>query len=72
MTITETTDWGGSLGANGARATVFSSSGVELAQVTSNGMVDIVVPATGSYLVRVSANNLTATGSYQLSLACSQ
>ena len=71
LTITETTDWGGSLGANDARLTLFDPSGTQIDEFDSNQQHELTLPQTGTYLIRISANNLVATGGYDLSLACS-
>lgn len=71
VTATETSVWGGTGGANDARATVFDPSGIAVASFDSNGNADVVAGVTGTFLVRVSANNLVSVGTYDLGLTCS-
>ena len=67
LTLVETTSWGPTCcGTNDARMTLFSSAGAELAFFDSNGQLEVTLPADGTYLIRVTANNLVSTGSYDL------
>ena len=70
LTLVETSNWGGSTGQVDARATVFSPTGVQVAQFDSNSQQHITLTETGTYVVRVNANNLVGAGSYNLSLTC--
>ena len=70
LTLTETSDWGGSSGSIDARATVFSPTGVQVALFDSNLQQQITLPETGTYVVRVNANTLVNTWTYDLGLVC--
>jgi hypothetical protein len=66
----ETTDWGGPNGTYDARATIFSPSGAQLLYMDSNDQNHVTLPEDGTYVFRVNANVLVATGSYNLDLLC--
>ena len=68
LTMTETPDWGGS---NAAQATLFTPAGLSLGLVNSDGAADFTAPVAGTYVIRVSANNLWSTGAYTLGVTCS-
>ena len=71
VVLTETgLDWGGSCGAYDPRATIFSPSGIEVDQFDANTRRTLTLLETGTYLVRINANQLTATGTYNLGLTC--
>ena len=70
LTLVETPDWGGSGGRNDARATLFSPSGAKLLTIDSNDQQEATLPESGTYTLRVNANNLVSTGSYNLGLEC--
>jgi len=71
LTLVESSnDWGGLGGSADARATLFSPSGNEEVTFDSNSQETIVLPESGTYVVRVNANNLVSTGSYNLGLSC--
>ena len=63
----ETSNWAGS-GFNDARLTLFSASGDELLEVDSNFQLEYTLPETGTFTLRITANNLVSTGSYNLGL----
>lgn len=67
-TLTETSNWGSSF--NDARGTIFSPTGAQLGLFDSDGMLPVVLPQDGSYVIRVNANNLLSTGSYDLGAQC--
>ena len=66
FTLVETNSWG--ITSSDARVTLFSPAGAEILTFDSESQPEFTLPATGTYLVRVSANNLVATGSYNLGL----
>ena len=70
LTLSETSNWGGINGANDARATVFTPAGDVLITFDSNSQQDLTLPESGTYIIRVNANNLASTGSYNFSLTC--
>ena len=53
-----------------ARATVVAPSGVEVVTFEANSQRQIALTESGSYTIRVYANNLVATGTYDLKLDC--
>ena len=53
-------------------ATVFAPSGAQVTQFDSNLQQQITLPESGTYVVRIQANNLASTGSYNLHLGCLQ
>lgn len=70
IALAETSDWGGN-GFNDARATLFSPTGAQVGvQFDSNSQQEFTLPESGSYTIRVNANNLVSTGSYNLWLQC--
>ena len=71
VTLTETgSSWGGSFGDNDPRATVFSPTGAVVVAFDATKRQEITLTESGTYLVRINANQLTATGSYNLGLDC--
>src|SRR5262249_2768592 len=54
------------------RATLFSPSGVQVSFFDANTQRSFTLTENGVYLVRVNANNLANTGSYNLGLECRQ
>ena len=68
LTLVETTDWGGFLGANDVQATLFAPSGAELEVFESDSQQQFTLAETGVYVIQVNANNLVSTGSYTLGL----
>ena len=70
LMLTETSNWGGNNFANDARLTLFSPTGVQVALFDSNAQTQLTLPETGTYLIRVNANNLVSTGNYNLGLSC--
>ena len=70
ITLAETTDWGGSFGANDAQVTLFSPGGVQLTVFDSDGQADVTLAAAGVHVLRVTANTLLATGSYNIGVVC--
>jgi len=55
---------------NSAALTLFAPSGATLGTIRSNSLANFALPATGTYVVRVSATNAAAVGSYNVSLSC--
>jgi hypothetical protein len=55
---------------NSAALTLFAPSGTALGTIRSNSLANFTLPATGTYVVRVSATNAAAVGSYNVSLSC--
>ncbi|MCI0338419.1 MAG: hypothetical protein L0226_12650, partial [Acidobacteria bacterium] len=53
------------------RVTLFSPTGAQLDSFDANVQKTYTLPESGTYLIRVNANNLVATGSYNLRLQCS-
>jgi hypothetical protein len=53
------------------RATVFTPTGTQLDVFDSNQQRALNLPETGTYLVRVNANSLVHTGTYNVGLQCS-
>jgi hypothetical protein len=72
FTLVETSNWGGSSGSVDARMTIFPPDplGTPFGPFDSNALEEITLPETGEYLVRVTANNLVTTGSYNLGFEC--
>ena len=72
ITLVETDGFSGfSTGiSNVARATIFSPTGEQVGSLDSNGQLNITLPESGSYVIRVNANNLVSTGSYTLGIEC--
>ncbi len=68
IALTETSSWGSSF--NDARATIFDPAGDQVGLFDSNGQLPVLLPQDGTYVIRVNANNLLSTGSYDLSLQC--
>jgi len=50
--------------------TLFAPSGAAVGTLASNSQTLFTLPATGAYTIRVSANNLSTTGSYTLRMTC--
>ena len=50
--------------------TIFAPSGAVVGTLLSNSQSLYTLPVTGVYAIRVSANNLAATGSYNVSREC--
>ena len=78
LTLEEVTSWGGVSSANDARGTLFAPSGVQVAQFDSNTQEMFTLLESGTYIVRVNANNVVSTGRvpvtgmYDLGLGCSE
>jgi len=53
-----------------ALLTLFAPGGASMGSLRSNSQVSFTLPATGTYVVRVSASNLGNTGSYNVSFHC--
>src|SRR2546426_1571241 len=51
-----------------ATATVFSPTAAEVVTFSANSQQQLTLPATGTYVIQVRANNLVSTGSYTLGL----
>ncbi len=68
LALVETSNWG--LASNDARLTLFAPSGAQVITFDSNGQQEVTLPESGTYVVRVQANNLVSTGSYDLELEC--
>src|SRR2546428_4915931 len=49
-----------------ATATVFSPTAAEVVTFSANSQQQLTLPATGTYVIQVRANNLVSTGSYTL------
>jgi len=71
LTLVQTTGFDGVHGVL-ARYTLFSPSGKELGTFDANTQRSFTLPETGTYLIRVNANNLFHTGTYNLGLECRQ
>ncbi|MCK4622077.1 MAG: Ig-like domain-containing protein [Desulfuromonadales bacterium] len=52
------------------RATVFTPTGAVLAAFNANSQKELTLPESGTYVVRVNANTLVHTGTYDLELEC--
>ena len=72
LTLVETSAWGGVAGiSNDARGQLFAPSGDAVGGAfDSNTQVTHTLPETGTYIVRINANNLVSTGSYNLGMEC--
>ena len=69
LTISEASTFtGGS--SNTPQLTVFSPALDQLALFNANNQQQITLPTTGTYIFRVTANDLAATGNYGLNLVC--
>jgi hypothetical protein len=56
---------------NGSVAlTFFAPSGAPLVTLRSNSQANVTLPIGGTYVTRVSAQNLATTGSYTLRIGC--
>ena len=53
-----------------AHATVFAPSGVQVDVFDANAQRTLTLAESGTYVVRINANNLVSTGSYSLGLLC--
>ena len=68
LTLSETSNWGSSI--NDVRATVFTPTGDQLIIFDSNSQQTVTLPETGTYTIRVNANNLLSIGTYNLGVEC--
>ncbi len=69
VTLIETgTGWGGVGNTNDPRATIFAPSGVQVDAFDTNSRRQLTLAETGTYLVRVNANQVAATGTYNVGL----
>ena len=64
LTLTETSNWGDAFGSNDAQLTLFSPTAVEVILFDSTAQQQITLEETGTYLIRIKANNLVSAGSY--------
>ena len=70
LTLTETPDWGGAFGGNAAHLTVFAPSGAEVVTFDSTQQQRLTLAETGTYVIKINANNIVSTGAYNLGLEC--
>ena len=56
----------------GPQVTVFTPSGASLTTFNGNGRQGHVLPATGTYVLRVAASDLGTTGAYNLGIEAGQ
>lgn len=70
LTLVETSNWGGSFGANDAVGTVGAPSGTVVGTHDSNTQPQITWPGSGTYVIQFNANNLVSTSSFKLSITC--
>jgi len=61
---------GNTSASTGVELTLFHPSGAAVATLRSNSQASFTLPQTGTYVVRVSATNLSKTGTYRLTLGC--
>jgi hypothetical protein len=66
VTLVQTDGWSGGR----ARATVFAPSGTELVYFDANSARGLALEESGTYVVRVWANDLVSTGSHRLGIEC--
>ena len=71
LTLVETSNWGGSNGNIDARMRVFAPSGADLGVFDSNALATLELSETGTYVIRITANQLTGIGMYNLGETCS-
>ncbi len=70
LTLVEASNWAGASSVNDARATLFAPSGAQVGQFDSNAQQTFTLPESGTYIVRINANNLVATGLYNIGMEC--
>jgi hypothetical protein len=70
LTLASTGGFATNTGSLSATATLFAPSGAPVGSVRTNGQANFVLPATGTYVVRVHATNFGTTGSYNVNLEC--
>ena len=77
VTVAGTSDWGGASGANDARFTLFSSTNTPIIDrfasaslFDSNAQIQYQLPADDTYTVKVQANDLVSSGSYNIGITC--
>ena len=68
LTLAKTGGW--SAFGSAPRVTLLAPSGTETANFIGNGQQDIVLPESGTYDIRINANNLVTTGSYSFGYSC--
>ena len=68
LALVETSNWG--LSSNDARLTLFAPEGAKVISFDSNGQQQITLPESGTYVVRITAENFVTTGTYDLGLEC--
>jgi hypothetical protein len=67
LTLTETSNWGGFQGGNDVRGLLYAPSGAAVGNAfDSDAQVQLTLPANGTYVLRVTANNLVSTGTYDV------
>ena len=62
----------GGFGAYGqaVAATVFAPSGANVVTFQANTQKSLTLPETGTYVVRINANDLVGTGTFNVGLTC--
>ena len=53
-----------------AAATVFAPSGANVVAFNANSLNPLTLPETGTYVVRINANDLVGTGTFNVGLTC--
>jgi hypothetical protein len=66
--LAETVSFGGPFGENDAQATLFAPSGAQLGMFDSTVQQRFTLAESGAYVIKVNANTLLNTGSYNLGL----
>ena len=66
LTLVQTAGFGGGV----VQATLFDPMNIELLTFNANSTQRFAIEASGTYVVRLRANNLVSTGSYNLGLEC--
>ena len=51
-------------------AKVFSPTGIVVAMFNANGLQQLLLPESGTYVIQVQASNLVSTGTYHIGLEC--
>ena len=58
-------------GSTSAELTLLGPSGAVVGVLRSNSQANFTLPESGTYIIRVSASNLSTIGSYRVTLGCS-
>jgi Big-like domain-containing protein/pre-peptidase len=70
LTLASTAGFTSNQTLSSAALTLFTPTGALLGAFRSNSQANFMLPATGTYVVRVNATNLATTGTYNVSVQC--